>query len=134
MASNVKYSVAAKNAALDAKGALVGASGLLRIYDGAQPASPDVAVSSQVKLVEFVTNAAGFAPAASGGVLTARSIAAALGLAASNASWGRLCNAAGTAVMDCTVGTSGTDLIIASIAITVGEPVSVSSLAITSGN
>lgn len=134
MASNVKYSTAAKNAALDAKGNLVGASGLLRIYDGAQPASPNVAVGSQVKLVEFVTNAAGFATAASGGVLTARAIASAVGLAAGTAAWARLCDAGGVAIMDCTVGTSATDIILANTSITVSEPVSVSSLTITSGN
>lgn len=134
MASNVKYSAAAKNAALDAKSNLVGASGLLRVYDSTQPASPDVAVGAQVKLVEFVTNAAGFATAASSGVLTARAIASAVGLAAGTATWARLCNAGGVAIMDCTVGTSGTDVIIANTSITVGEPVSVSSLAITSGN
>lgn len=134
MANNVKYSVALKNSRLDRITALVGASGLLRVYDGAQPASPDVAVGAQVKLVEFVCNASAFAAAAASGVLTASAIASALGLAAGTAAWFRLCTSGGTAVIDGTVGTSGTDCIIANTSITVGEPVSVSSLTVTSGN
>jgi len=134
MAHNVKYSTALKNARLDQITSKVGASGLLRIYDGAQPAGPDAAVTSQVKLAEFTCNATAFAGAASGGVLTANAVSAANAIASGTASWFRLCKADGTAAVDGTVGTSGTDCIIGNTAISAGEDLSVISLAITSAN
>jgi len=134
MAHNVKYSAALKNARLDQITSKVGASGLLRIYDGAQPASPDAAVTSQVKLVEFTCNATAFAGAASGGVLTANAISAATANAAGTASWFRLCKADGTAAVDGTVGPAGTDCVISRTAISAGEVLSVISLTITSAN
>jgi hypothetical protein len=134
MASNLKYSIAMKNAALNARAALIGASALMDVYDGAQPASPDTAVGAQNKLAEFVCNAGGFAATVAGGVLTAAAIGSTVGLFASTATWARIKTAGGTPHLDCTVGTSGTDLIIANVAITIGEPVSVASLTITSGN
>jgi hypothetical protein len=134
MANNLKYSAALKNARLDQITTKVGASGLLRIYDGTQPASPDTAISSQVKLAELTCNATAFAGSASGGVLTASAIASANALASGTASWFRLCKSDGTAVIDGTAGTSGTDLIIDNTSINSGQNVSVTSLTVTAGN
>ena len=134
MANNLKYSASLKNARLDQITTKVGASGLLRIYDGSQPANPDTAVTSQTKLAELTTNASAFAAAASGGVLTANAISSANAVASGTASWFRLCKSDATAVIDGTVGTSGTDLIIDNTSIASGQQVSVTSLAITSGN
>lgn len=133
MALNLKYSTALKNARLNQITTQVGVSGLLRIYDGAQPASPDTAVSSQVKLAELPCSAA-FAPGATGGVLTANAIAAANALASGTASWFRLTTSAGVAVMDGTVGTSAADAIIDNTVIAVGQNVSCTSLVVTGGN
>ena len=134
MANNLKYSASLKNAKLDQITSKVGASGLLRIYDGSQPASPDTAVTSQTKLAELTTNASAFAGSASGGVLTANAVSSANAVASGTASWFRLCKSDATAVIDGTVGTSGTDLIIDNTSINSGQQVSVSSLTITSGN
>ena len=134
MANNLKYSASLKNARLDQITAKVGASGLLRIYDGSQPANPDTAVTSQTKLAELTCNASAFAGSASGGVLTANAISNANAIASGTASWFRLCKSDGTAVIDGTVGTSGTDLIIDNTSVNSGQQVSVSSLTITSGN
>jgi hypothetical protein len=134
MAHNVKYSTALKNARLDQITSKVGASGLLRIYDGTQPANPDTAVTSQAKLLEFTCDATAFAEAASGGALNANAIAAANALASGTASWFRLCNSAGTAVLDGTAGTSATDCIIDNVTIAAGQSVPVLSLTITSAN
>lgn len=134
MANNLKYSAALKNARLDQIASAVGASGLLRIYDGTQPANPDTAVTSQVKLAELTCNAAAFAGAASGGVLTANAIAGANAVASGTGAWFRLCKSDGTAVVDGTVGTSGTDLIIDNTSINSGQSVSVTSLTVTAGN
>jgi hypothetical protein len=134
MPNNLKYSVSLKNTRLNQIASAVGASGLLRIYDGTQPSSPDVAVGSQVKLAELTCNATAFAPAASGGVLTASAISNANAIASGTASWFRLTSNGGTAVIDGTVGTSASDLIIDNTSINAGQQVSVSSLTITSGN
>ncbi|HEY4264709.1 MAG TPA: hypothetical protein VGM72_05285 [Micropepsaceae bacterium] len=134
MAHNVKYSTALKNSRLDQITSKIGASGLLRIYSGTQPANPDIAVTSQVKLLEFTGDATAFAGAASGGVLTANAIADATALASGTASWFRLCKDDGTPAVDGTVGISGTDCIIDNISITAGQSMPVISLTITSAN
>ena len=134
MANNLKYSAALKNARLDQITSKVGASGLLRIYDGTQPANPDTAVTSQVKLAELTCDATAFAGAASGGLLTANAISNANAVASGTASWFRLCKSDGTAVADGTVGASGTDLIIDNTSINSGQTVSVTSLTVTAGN
>lgn len=136
MASNFKYATAVKAAKLDATGlnAYIGASAKLDIYDGTQPVNPNTAITSQQKLAEFICNAGGFG-SVSGGVLTAGAIGAGTGLVASTATWARLWKSDGTTpVFDCTVGTSGTDIIISNAAITVGESLTVSGLTITGGN
>ena len=134
MANNLKYSAALKNARLDQITTKVGASGLLRIYSGSQPANPDSAVTSQVKLAELACNASAFAAAASGGVLTASAVSSANAIASGTASWFRLTRSDGTPVIDGTVGTSGTDLVIDNISINSGQSVSVTSLTVTAGN
>jgi hypothetical protein len=131
MANNVHMSIAswnlALNAALDA--ALNG--GFLEIYDGTQPATPDVAVTSQNKLAKLSLNATAFG-AASSGVKTANAITSSSGLVASTATWFRLFKSDdSTAVIDGSAGTSGTDLVLNSASITVGGTVAVSSLTIS---
>lgn len=129
MANNFKVSAAARNAELDALSALLD-GGFLDIYDGAQPASPDVAVTSQVKLAHLALNA-DFAPSAAGGLLTANAIASDTDAdATGTATWFRATKSDGTAVCDGTVGTSGTDAIINSVAIQIHARVDCSSLLI----
>lgn len=131
MALNLKFSTAAKNAQLDAITTLVGNAGLLRIYDGAQPAGPGTAIGSQVKLIEF-TCASPFAAGASGGVLTLGAISSTTALASGTAAWFRLLKSDGTtAVLDGTVGTSGCDLTIQSTTVVSAQSVSASGLTIT---
>ncbi len=133
MANNLKYAATLKNSKLDQITSALGNAALLRIYDGSQPASPDTAVSSQTKLAEL-TCGTPFAGSASSGVLTANAITSANALASGTASWFRLTTSGGTAKIDGTVGTSGTDLIIDNTAINSGQQVSVSSLTLTAGN
>ena len=133
MANNLKYAATLKNAKLDQIASAIGNAGLLRIYDGTQPASPDTAVGTQVKLVEL-TCGTPFAGSASGGVLTANAIASVNALASGTASWFRITTSGGTAKVDGTVGTSGTDLIVDNTSIGSGQQVSVTSLTITAAN
>lgn len=133
MANNPKYAVTLKNARLDAITTAIGTSGLLKIYDGTQPATPDTAITSQVLLATLACSST-FAPGASGGVLTANAIFAGTAVANGTASWYRLTTSGGTAKHDGTIGTSGTDGIINNTTITSGQSVSCTSLTITSAN
>lgn len=135
MANNLKYATNLRNARADAITTFTGGSALLRIYDGTQATNPNTAIGSQVLLAELTCNAT-FAPSASGGVLTLNAITSdSSANATGTASWFRLLKSDGTtAVLDGTVGTSGSDLNINSTAISSGAAVAVTSATITEGN
>ena len=137
-----KLSTAAATAALDAVKALLndtgstGHGGYIKIYSGTQPADPDTALSGNTLLATFVFAATAFGsdsgPAAgtSGTLTTTGSIPTTTVTAAATgtASFARLFKSDGTtAVLDLTVGTSGTDVILNSTSITVSGNVTLSS-------
>ncbi len=127
MALNTKMSDTAVNAEANALAALAN-SGYLRIYDGSQPANANTAVSTQNLLAELRFGATAFG-GASAGVLTANAItddsdADATGTAA----WFRVLKSDGTTVLwDGSVGTSGCNLNLNSVAIQQHAQVSVTS-------
>lgn len=134
MASNLKYLVALKNARLDEITAAIGSSGLLRIYTGTQPTNPDTALSSNTLLATLPLSST-FAAGASSSTLTASAITS--DSSADNtgtATWGSLLTSGAVRVVDFTVGTSGADLNLNSVAIQSGATVSCSSFVITAGN
>ena len=133
MASNLKYAVTTKNAGLDAITTAISTSGLLSIYTGTQPTNPDTALSGNTLLASLACTAT-FAPASSGGVLTASAITSATAGNTGTATFGTLTTSGGTRKVDFSVGTSGADLNLNSVAITSGATVAVSSLTITAGN
>jgi hypothetical protein len=110
MALNPHLSTAAANAAADVVCSLVN-NGWLRIYDGAQPANSDGAISTQLLLAECRFASTAFASAVVG-VATANAIAADVDInATSTATWFRAFKSDGTtAVFDGSVGASGCDL------------------------
>ena len=131
MPLNLQLSNAAVNAEADAHSALLN-NGYLRIYDGTQPVSADAALSTQTLLatLRFAVTAFG---AAAAGVAVANAIASDTNAAAAGtASWYRTLKADGTtAVSDGSVGTSGANLNLNSVNITVGAQVDCSSFAFT---
>lgn len=131
MATEPKFSNAAVNAKADALTALLN-DGFLRIYDGTKPATADTAVGAQVLLAELRFNATAFG-AAVAGVATANAITSdASANATGTATWFRALKSDGTSAMvDGTVGTSGADLNLNSVAIQVGAQVSVTSFVYT---
>jgi len=135
MSHNLEYSIALNQARLAAIVTQIGNAGILNIYDGSQPATPDTAVTSQV-LLSAHTCGSPFAPASSSAhpsVLTANSIANATAGNTSTASWFRITTSGGTAVIDGTAGVgSGFDLNLNSTSITSGQTVSITALTITS--
>lgn len=136
MANNPKFTNLAVNTEADAMAALFN-GGKLRIYDGAQPTDADTALGAQVLLADLTFGATAFA-AASAGSKTANSITQdSSANASSTATWATM-QASGVAfsgsnarVMDMSVGTSGANLNLNSVAISSGAAVSCSSLTIT---
>lgn len=123
MALNLKLSETTANAEADAHSALLN-SGYLRIYDGTQPTNADTAIGAQVLLAELRFGATAFA-AASGGVATAHAITSDSSANASGtATWYRTLKSDGTTVVsDGSVGTSGANLNLNSVALTAGAAV-----------
>jgi len=119
MANNIRTSIVARNAELDALAVLAN-SGKLRIYSGTQPATPETAASG-VLLAELTMNATAFA-AAVNGVITANAITQdSSNDASGTAGYYRLLKSDGTTVLwDGEVGTSGADLNLNSVAISSG--------------
>jgi hypothetical protein len=128
----MQFSTLARNAMMDAITTQIGASGLMKIYSGTEPANCAAALSGNTLLSTLALSAT-FAPASSGGVLTANAIASDTNAAAGGtASFFRLYKADGTTcVAQGTVGISGTDAIIASTTIVAAQTVSCSALTLT---
>ncbi len=131
----LQFTVALRNARLDAITTIAGASGYLRIYSGTPAVDCAASIGASVLLAELVMNATAFA-AAVAGVLTANSIAQdASANASGTATWFRLWKSDGTtAVMQGTVGTSGCDLNLLTDVLIATQPVSVTSYVITEAN
>lgn len=125
MALNPQVSNTALNAEAAALADLLD-GGYLRIYDGTQPADANTAITTQVLLAELQFSS----PSESditGGVITFDAISDETSAPASGtATWYRCLKSDGiTVVMDGSVGTSGANLNLSSVAITTGSAVSV---------
>lgn len=130
MAVNTKSAVATRNVSLNAALALAN-NGKLRIYDGTQPADADTAISTQNLLAELTMGATAFASAI-GGSATANAIPAANASAAGTGSWYRLVKSDGTTVIqDGSVGTSDANIVLSTVAITIGALVTVTSFVVS---
>lgn len=133
----LKYSLDIKNGQQDLITTKVGANGFLNYYDGAQPASPDTALSGQNLLVSFPLGAT-LGAASAAGVLTASAIADAAGAAAAstgkNATWWSLTTSGGVRKVDGSLAQSGGDITIDNPNIAQNQTVSVTSLTLTNPN
>lgn len=129
----VRLSATVRNAGLDAITTAIGTSGLLRIYNGTQPASVATALAGNTLLAELPLSSTA-AAAASGGVWTANAITdEASAPATGTQTWATLTTSAGTRVVDMSCGNGSGDLNLSGT-ITSGGTVSVTSLTITDGN
>lgn len=127
----VGMSTALRNSRLDAITTAAGASAKLRIYDGTRPATGGTVTTL---LAELTCNAT-FAPAASGGTLTLNAITSDTAAdATGTATWARIVTSGATFVLDCSVGTSGTDIILNTASIVINATVSVTSAVFTEAN
>lgn len=131
MALNPKRSNLAASTAADAMAALAN-GGFFDIYDGAQPATADTAVTTQNKLASLAFGNPAFA-AAVNGVATANAITSAINaLLTGTATWFRVYKSDHvTAVWDGSVGTAAADAIINSTAIQQNARVDCTALTLT---
>lgn len=129
MALNPHFSDASANAAADAIAVRCNA-GTLKIYDGAQPANANTAISTQVLLATVTFAATAFASSVAG-VATANAIGSAAAVATSTATWFRALTSGAATVFDGSVGTTGANLNLNAIAIVTGATVSVTALTLT---
>lgn len=133
----LSFTTATRNNMLDEITALIDAgagAGSLKIYDGTRPANANTAVGGQTLLAELPLSDPSF-PAASSGAMTANAITADTSADASGAaSWFRIEDSDGNAVIDGDVGTTGSDLNLATVSISAGVEVSITSFVINAGN
>ena len=129
MAKNTQKTNLAVNTEADALAGLLN-SGLIRIYDGTQPATGDTAITTQNLLVTLTLNATAFG-AAVAGVLTANAITSGTAVFSATATWARICKSDGTAVFDGSVDTASANIILNATGIVSGATVSCSSMTMT---
>ena len=126
----LRYSALVNTDRLTSLNTDIGINAKLAIYSGAQPASVATAASGTL-IVTLPCNATAFGTV-SGGQLTAGAITTTAAAATATAGWFRLFKADGvTAVVDGSVGTAATDIILNSTAINVSQNVSITSFVIT---
>src|SRR3990167_3260881 len=124
MALNTQMADATVNVQADAMAALCN-GGFIDVYDGAQAATADTALGTQVLGVSLTLNATAFAAAVSG-LLTANAITAGVAGNAITPTWARVYRSNHTTVvMDVSAGASGANLTIG--AFTAGTTVSATS-------
>ena len=107
-------------------------AGLIRIYDGTQPAKGGTATNLLAELTFATTSTSSI----TGGVATFAAITQdSSANATGTATWFRIVDDTATFVLDGTAGTSGTDLILTTAAIVATQPVSINTGGtITAGN
>ena len=122
----LRLATSARNAAADAIVDLVDAgagAGTLRIYTGAQPATPNTAASGT--LLATVTLADPAYGAAATGVVTLTDPGAVTGVADGTAGWFRVYDSNSNAVFDGACGTSGAELNLNTTTISTGVTVDI---------
>jgi hypothetical protein len=131
MAVNTRLGAAARNAAVDAITATIGASGKLRLYAGTQPTAADTAIGAQNLLADLALSADAFGDASSGtataNAITSDSSADGTG----TATWGSFLTSGNVRKVDFSVGTSSANLVLNSVAIQTGATVAVSAFTFT---
>ena len=133
MALNPHFSLATRNAWLDRITTDCGTSAIFNIYAGVQPADVSAAVTAANVIIAALafpaTNA--FAAAAAGS-MTANTITSDSSAVGGTAVWFSVTKNTGTRVLDGSVGTATTDLVLNSATITTGATVSISAFTVTS--
>ena len=109
---------------------LIGAGGKLLLMNGTRPATGGALTTT---LATIIMNGTQFGTVTNG-VLTADAIADGAGAGDDTATWARITNSANAFVMDLSIGTSGTEVIISTTTISTGLVIPVTSIVITEAN
>jgi glyoxylate carboligase len=125
----IQYSTTHRTNAMTQLNTDIGTSAQIIIYSGAAPANVAASVTGTL-LVQFTGNATQFGTVSSG-VLTASSVAGVNAAATGTAGYFRINTSGGTAVVQGTCGTSGTDMILTNTAINSGQACTFTSLTVT---
>ena len=126
MPLNTQLTNATASVGANAEAALFN-GGFIDIYDGVQPANADTALGTQVKGVRCTFGVTAFATATTG-VLTANAITSGTATATITPAWARILKSDGTTtIMDCSVGTATSNIILSAASFTTGTTVSVTS-------
>ncbi|TXH35286.1 MAG: hypothetical protein E6Q98_15960 [Rhodospirillaceae bacterium] len=130
MSHNMQITKVAASAMMDVFTALLN-GGSLKIYDGAQPANANTAITTQKLLATLTFDATAFAPAVDG-VAEANDIAPGTISQDGTAAWARCFKADGTTVVcDLSVGASDADVIFPTVTFITGIQAAVDSLTLT---
>jgi hypothetical protein len=133
MASNLKYSNGTRDAQQQGLIVYAGTGALIKIYNGTQPANANTAISTQTLLVSLPVS--GSFGTDSNGTITIGSVTSGTAVATATADFFRIFKSDGTTVvMDGSVGTSGTDMILDNTSIATGQTVSITSGTIIRSN
>ena len=130
--ATLRLATSARNAAVKGITDLIDAGsgpGTIKIYSGAQPATPNTAASGTLLATVGLGDPSFGAP--SNGVVAGADPAAVNAVATGAAGWCRVADSDGNAVFDGSVGTSGSDLNFDSVSWTAGGTVSISSGTVT---
>jgi hypothetical protein len=131
----LKLSTTARNALANAIKTAIdagAAAGTIKIYDGAQPSTPQDAPTGSNHLLATLAFGDPSFGAASVGVITANAITQDSSAdATGTAAWARIADSDGNAIMDVDVGTSGATINLNTTSIVAGGPVSITSATIT---
>ncbi len=114
-------------AAIDAS-----STGTLKLYTTPQPATGGSVGGATLLATFTLPNPS--APGASGGILTFNAITPVNASSSGTAVWARFQDGSTAFVADCTVGTSGTDIVLTTNVLTSGLQVSITAATITAGN
>lgn len=125
----MKLAIASVDTMVDTFTALMDA-GYVELYDGAVPASADSSLSGNNLLATIPLQNPAFG-AASGGVATLVAASPVTVTSTGTCSFARWKTSGGVVVMDTTVGTAGTDLVISDNVLTLATSVGISSYTFT---
>lgn len=130
--ANFRVTLALRNARLIALRNAIDAgagNGTLSIYPGTQPANADTAAGATA--LGVLTFSKPSAPDATTGQMNFNAITSANAAQSGTATWARIATSTGGAVFDCDVGTSGTTIVLNTVAIVVNGPIQISSFQVT---
>ena len=126
----IQYSTTHRTNAMTTLNTDIGTSAQIIIYSGTEPVNVAASLTGTTALVQFAGNVGGFGAVASG-VLTASAVANATASATGTASFFRINTSGGTAVIQGTCGTSGTDIVLTNTSINTSQICTFSSMTIT---